>query len=63
MSTYSDKKSRKRQMDDELTTETKLELVSIELESLAADIQVIEDNLIAIQKKYGRGRDDGLETR
>lgn len=63
MSTYSDKKSRKRQMDDELTTETKLELVSIELESLAADIQVIEDNLIAIQKKYGRGRDDGLQTR
>lgn len=63
MSTYSDKKSRKRQMDDELTTETKLELVSIELESLAADIQVIEDSLIAIQKKYGRGRDDGLETR
>lgn len=50
-------------MDDELSTETKLELVSIELESLAADIQVIEDNLIAIQKKYGRGRDDGLETR
>lgn len=63
MSTYRDKKSRKKQMDDELTTETKLELVSIELESLAADIQVIEDNLIAIQKKYGRGRDDGLETR
>lgn len=50
-------------MDEDFTTETKLELVAIELDSIAADIQAIEDGLIAIQKKYGRGKDDGLETR
>jgi len=47
-------------MDEDLTTETKLELVAIELESLAADLQVIEDGLIAIQKKYGRGTDEAV---
>jgi hypothetical protein len=50
-------------MDDELTTETKLDLLSIELDAIAVDIQAIEDGLNAIQKKYGRGSDDGLETR
>jgi hypothetical protein len=47
-------------MDNELTTETKLELVSIELESLAADLQKIEDGLTAIQKKYGRQTDEAV---
>jgi hypothetical protein len=47
-------------MDEDLTTETKLELVAIELDSLAADLQVIEDGLIAIQKKYGRGTDEAV---
>ena len=50
-------------MDDELTTETKLDLLSIELDAIAVDIQAIEDDLNAIQKKYGRGSDAGLETR
>lgn len=51
-------------MDDDLTFETKLDLVSIELDSLSADLQAIEDGLIAIQKKYGRGNDesDGIQA-
>ncbi len=47
-------------MDEDLTTETKLELVAIELDSLAADLQAIEDGLIAIQKKYGKGNDEAV---
>lgn len=41
-------------MDEDLTIETKLDLVSIELDSIAADIQAIEDAFNALQKKYGR---------
>lgn len=41
-------------MDDDLTPETKLDLVQIELDSIAQDIKNIEDGLAAIQKKYGR---------
>ena len=48
-------------MDDDLTTETKLELVAIELDSLAADLQAIEDGLIAIQKKYGRDPNEAIQ--
>jgi hypothetical protein len=49
-------------MDEELTTETKLELVGIELDSIAQDLQAIEDGLIAIQKKYGRGNDEAVQS-
>jgi hypothetical protein len=49
-------------MDDDLTTETKLDLVAIELDSIAADLQAIEDGLIAIQKKYGRGNDEAVQS-
>ena len=45
-------------MDEDLTFETKLDLVGIELDALAQDLQAIEDGLIAIQKKYGRGNDE-----
>jgi len=45
-------------MDDDLTFETKLDLVGIELDSIAKDIQAIEDGLLAIQRKYGRGNDE-----
>ena len=48
-------------MDEDFTTETKLELVGIELDSIAADLQAIEDGLIAIQKKYGRGNDEAIQ--
>jgi len=48
-------------MDDDLTTETKLDLVAIELDSIAADLQAIEDGLIAIQKKYGTGSDEDIQ--
>jgi hypothetical protein len=47
-------------MDEDFTTETKLELVGIELDSIAADLQKIEDGLIAIQQKYGRQKDEAL---
>ena len=47
-------------MDEDFTTETKLELVSIELDSIAADLQKIEDGLIAIQQKYGREKDEAI---
>ena len=49
-------------MDEDLTTETKLELVAIELDSLAADLQVIEDGLLAIQKKYGRDPNENIQS-
>jgi hypothetical protein len=49
-------------MDDDMTTETKLDLLGIELDSIAADIQAIEDGLIAIQKKYGRGNDEAIQS-
>jgi hypothetical protein len=49
-------------MDDDLTTETKLDLVAIELDSIAQDLQAIEDGLIAIQKKYGRGNDEAVQS-
>ena len=49
-------------MDDDLTTETKLDLVAIELDSIAQDLQAIEDGLIAIQKKYGRGNDEAVKS-
>jgi hypothetical protein len=49
-------------MDEDLTTETKLELVGIELDSIAQDLQAIEDGLIAIQKKYGRGNDEAVQS-
>jgi predicted nucleic acid-binding Zn-ribbon protein len=42
-------------MDEDFTTETKLDLLQIELDSIAKDIQAIEDGLDAIQKKYGKG--------
>jgi hypothetical protein len=48
-------------VDEDFTTETKLELVGIELDSIAADLQAIEDGLIAIQKKYGRGNDEAIQ--
>jgi hypothetical protein len=41
-------------MDNDLTPETKLDLIEIELDSIAQDIQAIEDGLRAIQRKYGR---------
>jgi hypothetical protein len=49
-------------MDDDLTTETKLDLLSIELDAIAMDIQAIEDGLTAIQKKYGRGSDEAAQS-
>jgi hypothetical protein len=51
-------------MDEDMTTETKLELVSIELDSIAQDLQAIEDGLRAIQQKYGKGDNEtnGIKT-
>jgi hypothetical protein len=49
-------------MDEDFTTETKLELLIIELDSIAGDIQAIEDGLIAIQQKYGRGKDETVQS-
>jgi hypothetical protein len=51
-------------MDDDMTTETKLELVAIELDSIAQDLQAIEDGLLAILKKYGKGDNEtyGIKT-
>jgi hypothetical protein len=49
-------------MDEDFTTETKLDLLGIELEALANEIQAIEDGLIAIQKKYGRGNDEAVQS-
>jgi hypothetical protein len=49
-------------MDEDFTTETKLELVAIELDSIAQDLQAIEDGLLAIQKKYGRGNDEAIQS-
>jgi hypothetical protein len=49
-------------MDEDFTTETKLELVAIELDSIAQDLQKIEDGLIAIQKKYGRDPNEAIQS-
>lgn len=49
-------------MDEDFTTETKLDLLSIELDAIANEIQAIEDGLIAIQKKYGRGNDEAVQS-
>ena len=49
-------------MDEDFTTETKLDLLGIELDSIAQDLQAIEDGLIAIQKKYGRGSDEAFQS-
>jgi len=49
-------------MDEDFTTETKLDLLSIELDALANELQVIEDGLIAIQQKYGRGNDEAVQS-
>jgi hypothetical protein len=49
-------------MDNDLTIETKLDLLIIELDSIATDIQAIEDGLTAIQKKYGRGNDEVIQS-
>jgi hypothetical protein len=49
-------------MDEDFTTETKLDLLGIELDALANEIQMIEDGLIAIQKKYGRGNDEVVQS-
>jgi hypothetical protein len=49
-------------MNEDFTTETKLELVSIELDSIAQDLQKIEDGLIAIQKKYGRDPNEAIQS-
>jgi hypothetical protein len=48
-------------MDEDFTTETKLDLLGIELEAIAQDIQAIEDGLIAIQKKYGRDPNEAIQ--
>ena len=48
-------------MDEDFTIETKLDLVGIELDSIAKDIQAIEDGLLAIQKKYGRDSNEGIQ--
>jgi hypothetical protein len=48
-------------MDEDFTTETKLDLLSIELDALANEIQAIEDGLIAIQKKYGRDPNEAIQ--
>jgi len=47
-------------MDEDLTTETKIDLLLIELDSLAQDIQAIDDGLTAIQKKYGTGNNEAI---
>jgi hypothetical protein len=49
-------------MDEDFTTETKLDLLGIELDALANEIQAIEDGLIAIQKKYGRENDEAVQS-
>jgi hypothetical protein len=49
-------------MDEDFTTETKLDLLCIELESIAQDIQAIEDGLNAIQKKYGRDPNEVIRS-
>jgi hypothetical protein len=49
-------------MDEDFTTETKLDLLGIELDALANEIQAIEDGLIAIEKKYGRGNDEAVQS-
>jgi hypothetical protein len=49
-------------MDEELTIETRLDLLGIELDAIAQDIQAIEDGLIAIHKKYGRGNDEVVQS-
>jgi hypothetical protein len=49
-------------MDEDFTTETKLDLLSIELDALANEIQAIEDGLIAIQKKYGRDPNEAIQS-
>lgn len=48
-------------MDEDFTIETKLDLVGIELDAIAADIQAIEDGLLAIQKKYGRDPNEAIQ--
>jgi hypothetical protein len=48
-------------MDEDFTTETKLDLLGIELDSIAQDLQAIEDGLIAIQKKYGRDPNEAIQ--
>jgi hypothetical protein len=47
-------------MDEDFTTETKIDLLLIELDSLAQDIQAIDDGLTAIQKKYGTGTNEAI---
>jgi hypothetical protein len=47
-------------MDEDFTTETKIDLLLIELDSLAQDIQAIDDGLTAIQKKYGTGNNEAI---
>ena len=49
-------------MDEDLTFETKLDLVGIELDAIAQDIQASEDGLLAIQRKYGRGNDEAVQS-
>jgi hypothetical protein len=49
-------------MDEDFTTETKLDLLSIELDALANELQVIEDGLIAIQEKYGRDPNEAIQS-
>jgi len=39
-------------MAEEFSIETKLELLGVELEALAKELQVIEDGMNALQKKY-----------
>ena len=48
-------------MDEDFTTETKLDLLGIELDAIAQDIQAIEDGLMAIQKKYGKGKHETVQ--
>lgn len=40
--------------NEDMSIETKLELVSVELDSIAADLQTIEDSFNALLEKYGR---------
>jgi hypothetical protein len=49
-------------MDEDFTTETKLDLLGIELEAIAQEIQEIENGLLAIQKKYGKGNDEAFQS-
>ena len=49
-------------MDEDFTTETKLDLLIVELDYLAQEIQAIEDGLTAIQKKYGKGNDEVIQS-